>query len=63
MAAELASFSEETGEEGDEEAFDMLMALVGNISMDDITLDNFPIKAYLVSVDAYNEAMAHEKAD
>jgi hypothetical protein len=61
MAAELASFSEETGEEGDEEASDMLMALVGNISMDDITLDNFPIKAYLVSVDAYNEAMAQEE--
>ena len=41
----------------------MLMALIGNISMDDITLDNLPIKAYLVSVETYNEAKANEKAD
>jgi hypothetical protein len=61
MAAELASMDEETGEGTDEEAFNMIMALIGNISMDDITLDNFPIKAYLVSVDAYNEAMAQEE--
>ena len=41
----------------------MLMALIGNISTDDITLDNFPIKAYLVSVETYNEAKANEKTD
>ena len=63
MAADLASFGEETDGDTDEEALNMLMALIGNISMDDITLDNFPIKAYLVSVETYNEAKANEKAD
>ena len=58
MAADLASLGEETDGETDEEALNMLMALIGNISMDDITLDNFPIKAYLVSVETYNEAKA-----
>ena len=63
MAADLASLGEETDGETDEEALNMLMALIGNISMDDITLDNLPIKAYLVSVETYNEAKANEKAD
>ena len=63
MAADLASLGEEDDGEIDEEAINMLMALIGNISMDDITLDNFPIKAYLVSVETYNEAKANEKAD
>ena len=58
MVGDLEELRKEFEANPDDEMLAMLLQFV-KFSRDDITLDNFPIKAYLVPVDAYQVALEH----